>query len=632
MVQADQVRGELFVLDRSYNMAVSVRYDTQLTDITFVSPSGDMIAAGTLPHDSGEGWVQYYIQNAAAGRWEIIYDKSNNTLFDIYYSSYTNPLTITEFSVGEKDRNYIPVSFTVEGDDVYYNYKIDAVITDESGDVIGERELEIGYAPANEFTETQVYIRDLSDYDAYKLRLNVWRNDGVVEVFDSKISDNTFEITGNVDPLNGTVLVEVDLTDEMVFADFSDIRGYGEYLVAFFDDSTSKTEPFYHLDCGEDTKSVSALYPPEAKEIRLVITRSYNGQNTNQLTKIIKLQTGVSISSPEQTVFNSQSMKVEYNASNAVSADIIVGEKKDTVNLQGSGFFSVGLSEGYNEIEIQYRLKDDENVLYSLKLEASLDNTPPVLRLPEHKNIVTTSDKEYIIVGVTEAGALLNIGGVDVSVNPDGTFMHAVTLSDKEDTNTISVVASDMAGNVAKQDVIIKKASGNILAGATREEGSSLLRFAPVVLAVVVSGLFVVAGVLIPRGFEKASNKTVYIFKASRNVLIGMSGISALLLGGSLYKYLTLNKTVNSDAFFKLALESVEKASNMLTERAAWLDRLIVVGIITGCLAVLAVICGVVLMLMKKSSNTPEQKNGEKTETLPESDIVSDESSSADSQ
>ena len=88
---------DLFTLDQSYNMAVSILFDKEKPDVSFINPAGAVIGGDSLTYEEGDGWIQYYIPNAMSGAWKITYDKKSNTTFEIGYSSYMNPISISSF-------------------------------------------------------------------------------------------------------------------------------------------------------------------------------------------------------------------------------------------------------------------------------------------------------------------------------------------------------------------------------------------------------------------------------------------------------------------------------------------------------------------------------------------------------
>jgi predicted heme/steroid binding protein len=74
-----------------------------------------------------------------------------------------------------------------------------------------------------------------------------------------------------------------------------------------------------------------------------------------------------------------------------------------------------------------------------------VDNTPPELLVNELTDNPTLDEPQYRINGTVEAGAILTINGNLISHN--GTFEYTTNVT--EGTNTITVTATDAAGNTA---------------------------------------------------------------------------------------------------------------------------------------------------------------------------------------
>lgn len=192
VVSAASETKDIFTLDSTYNMAVSILFDKEMPVVSFTAPDGTIFNDSSLRSDSGEDWVQYYIPKAMPGTWQITYDKLSNTRFDVHYSSYMNAISISEFTIGTVNQGYIPAKFLVQSEEAgAYQYQIYAVITDDNGAVVGEKLLTEGSANPGEIVERDISIRDLQNYSEYKLRLDVWQKEGVEESYDSSIAENS---------------------------------------------------------------------------------------------------------------------------------------------------------------------------------------------------------------------------------------------------------------------------------------------------------------------------------------------------------------------------------------------------------------------------------------------------------
>ena len=609
---------EVFTLDQSYNMAISILFDKEQPIVSFTAPDGTAIDGTSLSYDSGEDWIQYYIPDAAPGTWMITYDKLSNTQFEISYSSYMDTITISDFEIGEIDGSYLPASFTVTSEsEEAYQYEIYAVITDDNNSVIGERLLLDGWADINQTSTYDIYIGDLSDYGNYKLRLDAWQKYGVEEAFDSKIADGGFTITGHsTGEISPEFNTEVNLTDGVIRIDWSETAQWGNYLVAIFNDDVSESEPFYYTEATDGQTSAEALFDPAAEALRIEFTHRRDGRNSPTRTKIVPIaDNGIVIKSITSDFTNHSQATIEYEAPTAIMADVIVKDKTDTINLSGSGSFSIELPDAFNEVIIRYSL-DDPLVKYIIRYQFTVDNTPPILRLPENKTALRVHASEYVLAGVTEPGAALNILGSDVTVNADGTFVHTISLSNGE--NIIKVISADAAGNVTTQDVIIIRTSDTYAGPMNNGDFYRIIRnYLPLILSFVVSIALLITILLVRKGYEKSTFKLLYIQRAIRNIILVLGTL--LLCGGGycLWRYMSLRKLSSGEGYFAIAQESIDKAYQAIKDMERYGQLLIYIGIIIGVCALLTVILNKVIKGTKNRSDQATVSNEESSATEP---------------
>lgn len=106
------------------------------------------------------------------------------------------------------------------------------------------------------------------------------------------------------------------------------------------------------------------------------------------------------------------------------------------------------LDEGVNELVIE--AKDEAGNMEVIKLTVTLDTTPPTLTVTEPEDGHKTRKKQVNIIGTTEPGATLSIGGQLVT-DTDGTFSVPYNLVKGE--NTVTITATDDAGNEASKTI-----------------------------------------------------------------------------------------------------------------------------------------------------------------------------------
>lgn len=608
---------ELFTLDRPYNMAVSILFDREMPVVSFIAPDSSVIESTTLRYDSGDDWVQFYIPNAMAGTWKITYDKKSNTLFEINYSSYMNPIAIDEFAFESMDNNRISTHFIVDGEaDNSYQWRIFAVIC-KNGSVVGEKMLAEGSASLGKEVACDVYIGDLADYANYRLRLDVWQRDGVEEVYDSRMADGTFSVIGNTtDPAIEDFRTELNITDGNLLVDWEEWSIYTEYIVAVFNYDVSKTEPFYFTEITDGRTWFEALFDPAAASIQIEITGRKDGKNSLTKSKTIKIDNGVRLTAQTSGLTNASQVRIDYEVPQNMSVDIVVNGKTDTVNLNGTGSFSVKMPDSYNEVEMRYSLTD-KNVIYVVKFDVTVDSTPPILRLPENKAAIRVDKDEYVLAGVTEPGAVLQVGAETVNVQPDGTFLHTIALSKGE--NIIKVKAIDGAGNVTAHDVIIIRVN-NTDSASDSESGeggfwNKLKNYIPLIGSFLVSIILVCIVLLFSREFARTKNRALYLLHAARNVMTVLGALSLLAEGYFLGKYLALRKFSNSEDFFDLASKSIDEAYVVLENTTFYIQMLKYFGLGIVCCVIAVVILVLVIKLIKRRN---EKKANSTDDTMDE--------------
>lgn len=89
-------------------------------------------------------------------------------------------------------------------------------------------------------------------------------------------------------------------------------------------------------------------------------------------------------------------------------------------------------------------------------IEVTVDTRPPILSITQPRDRETVDTSAVTIVGLTEVGAGVVVDGLVVSVAPDGSFAFKVPLA--EGRNTITVTATDPAGNTVTQFLVVEYA------------------------------------------------------------------------------------------------------------------------------------------------------------------------------
>ena len=104
------------------DLTVMFTYDAEKVDITFISPSGERLGAGSEGVEMKEGdlWRTYRIKGAAAGDWSVEYDLGSNKAINYSILRDNYGLWIQYFTLGELKEDGIDLSFQAdfEGENV----------------------------------------------------------------------------------------------------------------------------------------------------------------------------------------------------------------------------------------------------------------------------------------------------------------------------------------------------------------------------------------------------------------------------------------------------------------------------------------------------------------------------------
>ena len=179
---------DLFDLEEEYFMNVAIYFDKTKPDVVFINPKGEKIGGEHFDEESGEDWVQYKIEEPVIGKWKIWYDKKDNELFEINYSSYMPELNIAKLDFVQTDME-LNIEFLVSGKSKEdYDWSIFAVNTNEESKQVL---LDQGHSELNKINNVSFSI-DKLELGSYNLKIWVEQTTGVEEVSDYLVTDKTF--------------------------------------------------------------------------------------------------------------------------------------------------------------------------------------------------------------------------------------------------------------------------------------------------------------------------------------------------------------------------------------------------------------------------------------------------------
>ena len=83
---------DIFNLESSSDMAVTLYYDVEEPTVAFIILDGTMRETSELPTERGKGAVCYHIADAVPGQWKMAYDRKNNVNCNVNWAPDISPI------------------------------------------------------------------------------------------------------------------------------------------------------------------------------------------------------------------------------------------------------------------------------------------------------------------------------------------------------------------------------------------------------------------------------------------------------------------------------------------------------------------------------------------------------------
>lgn len=177
----------------------------------------------------------------------------------------------------------------------------------------------------------------------------------------------------------------------------------------------------------------------------------------SELEDIIPPQ--IPILSAPVTATHSAQIKISgFGEANSKVVLVLSGEEVDEQQIDEEGQFEfiVELTEGENSIAT-YAVDEAQNEsIVSKRYFVLLDSQAPTLEIesPEADSTITLRKNQLTtIVGKTEPGAKVYVGGKLTFAGENGSFSTTYNLSEGE--NKIEIKAQDSAGNTTQQELVV---------------------------------------------------------------------------------------------------------------------------------------------------------------------------------
>ena len=577
-VHAETKQGEITRMQSQGDLTVMFTFDSEVVDITFISPSGAKVTASdeNVEYAAGDLWCTYRIRDAAAGSWKAEYDLGSNS--QITYSIIEDDygLWIQYFKAGAVSDGRIPFSFEADfaGETILYQYEIYAVSTSDPASVT---KIDSGSAGSGKEQTSEASLRDLSS-DQYIFRLDVYYQEGDAEVFDSKNSepvDYTNPDEANaIENCKATIYPD-DLICEL---DWSEFVSWG--CEAYRLTVSADQEQIYNATLQSDEKAESGVFPQGTKALSVKLAYKSYGIWSKELIKTINLEE-VQLTNKTGEVSNSAQVEIGYDVPKKTPLHVIVNGEEGDYSVEGNGELSFDLNEGNNTLRVE--LPFDELLRYVIDTNVYYDATPPSIVLFDDLEGKTFYTDTVSILGKVTGAKILRILGEEITLADDGSFSYEAKLAGGE--NIIEIEAEDANGNKAMRALTLYRggASLNDPAGLT-----GWMRYLPLFAALFVSLLIILLSLIFMRKKERAEKKGFGGKLVIWDILVASAG--AVCFGQFMARY----AQSHSVHFLEMAEKSASEAVGIIK-----MERIF--GIATlACIAVLIISIVVTVIVMKR--------------------------------
>lgn len=547
-VHAESKQVEIVSLNETGDLTVMFTFDKENVDISFISPSGQVITSDSsdVEFEKGDLWSTYRIKDAAKGTWKVEYDLKSNS--EISYSIIEDEygLWIQYINVMNAD-NDLEVVFKTDYDesDIYYSYEIYAVSTADANNII---KLTGGSAKANNEEKVKVNLKQLSS-DEYVIRLDAFYDDGGVELFDTVLSEAIKYDNPNAPSEIEDFKVKIDMDEHICSVDWSDYTGWGcnGYKLIVIADG----EAIYNSEMENNTQSNSVLFSEGTKNIEIKLAyktgdlwSTYKNKTINLENEFLRNITG--------NITNSSQIDLQYKTIKERLLNVIINEEEGKYKVKEEGTLSFDLKEEINDVHAELEIED--NVYFIVEGSVYLDTTPPTIKLYDDLDGKTFYSDKTRILGEISGGEILKINDALIEVGEDGSFSYDVELSLGE--NVIEIICEDSNGNEA--DRILTLYRGASIFNA-EENNQGWMSYLPLIASALTSVLLIILAFVFMKKKEKSSENRIKVYP-----FVVWDVVVVLVDGVCWWQFVSRYIFSNSIKYLELAEKSASQAAQYI--------------------------------------------------------------------
>lgn len=580
-VHAESKQAEIVSLNKSGDLTVMFTFDKENVDISFISPSGQVITSDSsdVEFEKGDLWSTYRIKDAAKGTWKVEYDLKSNS--EISYSIIEDEygLWIQYINIMNAD-NDLEVVFKTDYDesDIYYSYEIYAVSTADTNNII---KLTGGFAKANNEEKVKVNLKQLSS-DEYVIRLDAFYDDGGVELFDSVLSEAIKYDNPNVPSEMEDFKVKIDMDEHICSVDWSDYTGWGcnGYKLIVIADG----EAIYNSEMENNIQSNSVLFSEGTKNIEIKLAYKTGDLWSTYKNKTIHLENEF-LRNITGTITNSSQIDLQYKTIKERLLNVIINEEEGKYKVKEEGTLSFDLKEEINDVHAELEIED--NVYFIVEGRVYLDTTPPTIKLYDDLDGKTFYSDKIRILGEISGGEILKINDALIEVGEDGSFSYDAELSLGE--NIIEIICEDSNGNEA--DRILTLYRGASIFNA-EENHQGWMSYLPLIAGALTSVLLIILAFVFMKKKEKSSENRIKVYP-----FVVWDVVVALVSGVCWWQFVSGYIFSNSIKYLELA----EKSASQAAQYIKWERIFGIIALAASVIFIFSVI--LTIFISKKAKN-----------------------------
>lgn len=341
--------------------------------------------------------------------------------------------------------DFVKIEFP-EGFEIPENIPLSAVLVDDTNptSIIKEGNILLIFVPFDVPSNSTVTVK-ISEEAQVKNPVNTG-------IYSLKVSTSKEITSVESSPINIVPLPVVELTINPAVPDGS--NGIYRKSPTIVLSTSNGKEVYYKLDDKNFVLFIEQFSIPEGEHTVYAYAVDSNGNKGDVINRIFTVD-----NTPPKVLFDGGIGDIYTNNTNA----IVNGKVSEPCVLQVAGIivdvkngltFSVSLNV-YDGMPVPIFMRDLAGNSISILITAHVDSTPPVIELvnPKSENFDTAEQSIILEFKVNKQGTVTVNSNMIESIN--GTYLFTADLVDGE--NGFAIVARDLAGNEATENITIKR-------------------------------------------------------------------------------------------------------------------------------------------------------------------------------